>query len=622
MKIINTLNAEQRDAALSEFDKTLVVASAGTGKTSTIMARIENLLHNGARPEEIMLITFTSKAASEMLERLERYFSSDIVEKITAGTFHATALKHISASVKGMKIIQNFEARTLLKNTASRVGLNSLGEERYSNNQLLYLFGKFQSSRIESVQEFIESEIKESDTKEHRCDIYEDLYHEFQKTKAKNKMFEFNDLLLYAKQNCEDIGLNKYQHLIVDEFQDTNPLQEALIDAITPKTLFCVGDYDQSIYGFNGADISIITDFMTKYDNSAYFNLKRNYRSAPAILNLAEKVISNNERIYPKELIAEYKGVTGDEKPQLFTFHNNANQFESIASYILSIPEHKRADVAILFRGNSSAAGAEIAMKELGIAYDRKSGSSFFDRDDVKIMLACLMISTGRFKFEELLMAYFDIHASHLLLEELYRALVQADFTTSFAEHIQLSNQDKESIFVDDFFKLRKSCQSIKKPLVLLEKVFNSKLFETLLEEQIYKGADFIKEDERKIEEKKEIIRGAAGKHKTIERFIRSLDRKGQSEEDDVQKVNLMSVHASKGLEFDTVFVVDLVEKMFPNQRLVSSGGSIEEERRLFYVAVTRAKNTLWLCYPKKDKKDRTNEPSIFLKEAGFVRMS
>ena len=619
MKLINTLNIEQKQAALSKNKNSLVVASAGTGKTSTIMGRIEYLLNRGASPHEIMLITFTSKAAGEIIERLERYFDYDTVSSIMAGTFHSIALRHITKQMN-IKIIKSFEALAVFKNISSRVGLDRVAiDDKYSNKQLLQIFAKYDSTARDDLENFLIEQKSENDKREHDFSMYCNAYDEFRKLKRERLIFEFNDLLSYGIENTEMLGLRSYKHLIVDEFQDTNPLQEKLIYSIFPETLFCVGDFDQSIYGFNGADISIISEFISTHEDPGYFNLKRNYRSAPAILNLAEKVIKNNPRIYPKELIAEYKGETGNEKPQFFKFFHNANQFESIASFILTIPENKRDDVAILYRGNSSAVGAEMALKDMNIEYERIGGSSFFDRDDIQIMLACIEISYGEFSEESLLKAYYDKNVSHIQIEELYKEVKRSGFNNITSSNIHLTEQDKKSLCLDDFIKLRNQCKNLKKPVTLLKKVFSSDLFEQLIEEQAFKGSQSVNDDEQRLEKKKEILIEAAGKHKTVERFMKSLEKsKRQNNDDEIQKVKLMSVHASKGLEFNTVFIVDLVDGMFPNKRLMSSGGSLDEERRLFYVAVTRAKNNLWLCFPERDKKGNKNIPSPFLFEGGF----
>jgi len=238
-------------------------------------------------------------------------------------------------------------------------------------------------------------------------------------------------------------------------------------------------------------------------------------------------------------------------------------------------------------------------------------------------MLATITLATQRFTYEDLLKAYFDIKIPHTLLEDIFRLFKRENYNITPQTHLGLSIDNKKLSHIEELIKLRIVLKRIKKPEIALKNIFDSAFFKAMIEQQVYKGDSRIEDDERKLENKTNILISASKKHKTIERFLKSVSKPSQKKEDEQEidtKVKLMSVHASKGLEFNIVFLVDLTQKMFPNKRLMAGGGSLDEERRLFYVAVTRAKNILWLCYPKKRDNGAKNEPSVFLREGGFVK--
>lgn len=628
MQLVNGLNLEQKQASSSRAKNTLVVASAGTGKTSTIMARVEYLLNNGALPQEILLITFTNKAAIEMKKRLLKYFNHGIVEKINAGTFHAISLNAIKPFYSNLKILGDAEHRVLVRTAYSKV--KSELKIQYSNIMSPHTLAQYfktylsVSLKYDDFYEYIYTMLEKKDDNQNIAElinIYSDIYREFKGLKIAGNLFEFDDLIQYAIDFQEKLSIKHHKHLIIDEYQDTNPLQEALSKTVHYETMFCVGDYDQSIYAFNGADIDIISNFTKKHKNSMYYNLFRNYRSAPKILGLAERVIANNPRIYPKELKAEFKGRTGNEDPQYFKFETTMEQFESIAAYISSIPIEKRGDVAILYRGNSSAAGAEIALNSLNVEYDRKNSSSFFNRIDIQIILATLKLSRGTFDYKDLLVAYQDCNIKHNTLEQFYKNIKLSNFShCSYPELANNTQQYSDAVLLNlhDYIDLRKKCSKIKKPASLIKIVFDSGLFMKLIKRRAFPEGKKTDYHQYQLEEKRDMLINAAYPHKNLDLFLKSLIKKPSKEDVKNNKVQLMSVHSSKGLEFDTVFLVDLTSKMFPNSRLMNAGGSLEEERRLFYVAVTRAKNTLWLCYPTRDARNTKRDPSCFLIEAGF----
>jgi len=295
---LSRLNQEQYQAATSNNTRNLIIASAGTGKTSTIVGRIAYLLQNSIKPQEILLLTFTNKAAAEMVERVASFFGNSIASKIDAGTFHAVSYRILKQKNSKVVLKQQRELKTLFRSVFEKRSFHNISAEvpSYSGNYLYDLYQLYQNTELTADFEMW----VQQHHKEHTpyALIYADVIDEFENLKKEFGFLNFNDLLLQFREVAKKDPLH-YKEILVDEYQDTNALQGTIIDTINPPSLFCVGDYDQSIYAFNGADINIIASFTKKYPQSIVFNLSKNYRSTGAILSLANRVIQNNERIYP-----------------------------------------------------------------------------------------------------------------------------------------------------------------------------------------------------------------------------------------------------------------------------------------------------------------------------------
>ena len=393
-ELFSSLNEEQLEAATSSSPNTLVIASAGTGKTSTIVARVIHLLEQGIQPTEIMLITFTSKAAKEMVQRIKKYIQPEIANEILIGTFHATAIKllkknNLLANIKSPKVLKNIFSLAAHKYNFERYS-NDI-EHFYSISTLIQLYASFQAKG--DGKKFDDWFKDEFPTRENHFDIlhhYESIFNLYQEELEKENILGFNELLLKATQ-AKEIKTT-FAEIIIDEYQDTSKMQMNYVKAINHKRLFCVGDYDQSIYAFNGADISIIGSFTKTYPNSSVINLKKNYRSQKPILDLAQKSISINERLYPKELQITK---TDESTPvEVLKFNKQEDQYSEIAQ---RIADCKRAftDIAILFRTNATATRMELALSELNIDSIRDDSSSFFEIDEVLYTINLLRLLRG-----------------------------------------------------------------------------------------------------------------------------------------------------------------------------------------------------------------------------------
>lgn len=670
---LSKLNKEQHCAATAAMGHNLIIASAGTGKTSTIVARIAHLLNSGIKADKILLLTFTNKAASEMIERLSRYFDDRVISQITAGTFHSVSNSLLKSLNKGVILKQPSELKTLLKSITDRRQFHRISDTKgYSGAYLYDIYSLFCNSCVNG-EDFIGWFSLNYPDQAEFAEIYDDILQEFEETKTQFNYADFNDLLIKMRNELKKGARIYFDEILVDEYQDTNSLQGSLIDAFNTKSLFCVGDFDQSIYAFNGANIEIIGSFKQRYFDANIFSLNINYRSSAKILALANKVIANNPRLYPKSLEVSREGEF--KSPVLLTYDELFSQYSSVAQLIANSKYNKN-DIAIIFRNNSSADGLEVALKEQGISCKRKGGVSFFESREIKALIDLVAILVN----PRDIMAFIHIleyargvgnaHAKELfdILSSaghgnIIKGLIDPDRNSvklpakkknyqlglfdDFSEFMP-SNRFSELGFDDEFmnspalnysnlnqngaiflYELRNLLLSLDKQSnsnKIISSIMQSKIYNVIVDTLATKRATLKNgniDNELKssaidrIMAKARVLLEISNRHSSIDNFYNFLTL-GKSEMSEGQGVNLLTVHASKGLEFNLVFVVDLAEGRFPNSRLMSD---IEEERRLFYVAVTRAKDELILSYAKYDKIRKVEyQPSCFLAEAGMVK--
>lgn len=638
---IKTLNQEQKLSSISKDSHNLIIASAGTGKTSTIVARIIYLLNQNILPREIMLITFTSKAATEMRERMQRYIDKKIVEQILVGTFHSTAIhllkkNNVPFTLNVGKGMQSLFSLTYQRFIQSHPFSN---DEAYISKTLFELQSVYLAkSNGKSFQQWFIDEYPSRENQLDHLDKYESIIELHQENLKKEKLIGFNELLIKASVESQKFT-QKFKEIIIDEYQDTSYLQIQYAQSLPHKQLFCVGDYDQSIYAFNGANIEIIASFGKMYKNSKIFNLKKNYRSNKPILDLAQKVISQNKRIFPKKLEIMNKS---EEFPIIFTpYLDDEGQAFEIAK---KIKESKTFfdNIAIIYRNNSSATNIEIALKENNIECIRDDKNSFFDIDEVRYTINVLKLLNGLEKIAllEILDVFHLSKYSHLIADTLLgheRSIKDAILYPK--GNFKFSVKDKDEFFLKHHLNKKLQNKKISNlfyelyKIMLLHKRLNTKDFLTQLFD-----STFISESMKKFAEDKSVnksndfdglkfkinlgnfnkwqekLHEAIDAFGDIEKFINSLSHKKEKNDREKKAVHLLTIHASKGLEFEDVYLIDLNDKKFPNEKLMKNGGGgIEEERRLFYVVITRAKKRLELSWCLKHS-GKTLLPSSFLK--------
>ena len=668
---LSALNEEQLSAATAPLGHNLIIASAGTGKTSTIVGRIAHLLRTGVEPSSILLLTFTNKAAGEMIARLERYFPKKVVSKIESGTFHAVSYRWLKEIYPNIALKQPSELKTLFRSIYEKRNFErmNLTMQPFSATFLYEQYSLYQNASLETFDVWFLEKYEEH---EPVMDVYLDITHEFEKEKIEYGFASFNDLLLRMNSHLETNTI-PFEEVLVDEYQDTNTLQSALIDTLKPRSLFCVGDYDQSIYAFNGANIENIATYSKRYPDAEVFTLKTNYRSTAPILSLANKVIERNERIYPKKL--EVGRVVKAIPPKLLMYKDLFEQYQAIAQGIkhTHVPNDQ---IAVIFRNNSSADGIEASLREYGIPCKRKGGTSFFDAKEIKFLLDLMSLlvnpkdmmafihvfeyarGVGSALSKEFFQCFLHFGEGRLMQGVLYPKvhdlpklnpnknvqlglfdddheigsaarfkhldLESSLFNHPVLKHAKLTNDGVT--FFRDFYTLMRDIHQLEKPSDILKAAIKSTLYTNIVELlSVQRGRLKSGEvDEEKKKQAKERIQRKAGllldlsrQYKELRRFVNAMVL-GGNELSEGEGVNLLTVHASKGLEFPEVYVIDLVDGRFPNRKMMSS---IEEERRLFYVAVTRAKDRLYLSLAQFDKVKKIDyKPSQFLHEAGLVK--
>lgn len=622
------LNADQERASLSQNKNNLVIASAGTGKTSTIIARVVHLLKNGLKPHQIILLTFTSKAGKEMLERLEKFLPSSDVSQIFAGTFHAYGKALMAKDNKKVKLVVDKEIKLLLESIVKSPEFKDALENPYSASIVAEHIGLFENTRqSESFSQWLQKEFSLSlDTAseseemrlQHHIDnihVYEEMYQKYIKEKSSHGICDFNDLLKYIVVYYSS-HTSPIREVIVDEYQDTNSLQNKVLEYLARKGsgVFAVGDYDQSIYGFNGSDVGVIKRFPQKYKDVAIYNLSKNYRSSSKILDLANYGIEHNERIIPKSLEPMKKGSFDD--PTCYVYEKADQQYDEVMNFIRS-KEYEYKDVAVLFRGNISGDSIEARLIGEGIPFSRAKSKGFFDGNAISALLSLYKIGTDHHPSvaDIIHLSYFIRGAQQHDLRDL-SSVVSSSKRINMAIVSEMSKRSKKSISlfsnknIKNFVQTLKRLSSQKTPKSFFQELYQSSEYGYFFDTLMKTAAKYTKEDKlpEKIEEfesKHKLLLKIAGDCKTFNAFNRKAFY-SSSKSDTEEGVNLLSVHGSKGLEFKCVLLIDLVEGRFPNTKLADGRwGSIAEERRLFYVALTRAEEKLILFSFRKTNRGK-----------------
>jgi len=643
MDYLESLNSAQKEAVINTEGPSMVIAGAGSGKTRVLTYRIAYLINKGVDPFSILALTFTNKAAREMKERIASIIGSSEARNIWMGTFHSIFARILRVEAEKINYPSNFsiydtqDSRNLLKSIIKEMGLDDkLYKPAFVQNRISASKNSLISPK--AYREHVE--IMSDDEVSGRLKLVE-IYFEYNKRLFKSGAMDFDDLLYKTNVLLRDFPdvLYKYQHkfryLLVDEYQDTNFSQYLIVKKLAAlnENLCVVGDDAQSIYGFRGANIQNILNFKKDYSDYNLFKLEQNYRSSKTIVGAANSVIEKNRDRIKKEVW------TSNDEGEIIRVIRNLSDHEEglfVANDIFQEKNNAHLDnksFSILYRTNSQSRSMEEALRKLNIPYRIYGGLSFYQRKEIKDLLAYYRL-TANPNDEESLKRVINYPARGIGKTTLEKITIKANeldksmwqMLTTHRDQLDVNSGTKGKLA--NFVTMMKSfsaqlqsedaaalAEHIAKSTGLLRELYADKTPEGLsrfenIQELLNGIKEFTENRRAEVEEKKP----------TLSDFLLDvalLTDADQNDEDD-NKVSLMTIHASKGLEFPYVYIVGMEENLFPSQLSLNERSELEEERRLFYVALTRAEKKVTLTYAmSRYKYGSLNycEPSRFIEE-------
>ncbi len=640
---LNGLNEQQREAVLHLNGPLMIIAGAGSGKTKVLTSRIAHLMHSGVDSFNILALTFTNKAAKEMKERVEKALGSTEARNLYIGTFHSVFARILRGEAAKLGYPQSFtiydtdDSRSVLKAVINELELD---DKHYKPNIVHNRISSAKNALVGPEAYAVNSMIQAEDARSKRPAIAQ-IYAAYVARCFKNGAMDFDDLLFKMHELLRDFPevLHKYQHkfkyLLIDEYQDTNPVQYqiAKLLAAVHENICVVGDDAQSIYSFRGATIENILQFEKDYDDVKLVKLEQNYRSSKSIIEVANHVIKNNQGQIAKNLWTDND--EGEKIKQVRTMtDNDEGKFVADAIQENKLRNHfYNNDFAILYRTNAQSRSFEESLRRQGIAYKIYGGLSFYQRKEVKDYIAYLRIIANT-QDEEGLKRIINYPVRGIGKTTVEKCLVLAsEHNITFFEVLEKAkslgfkagtlNSIEEFVTMIKYFQNQLSKHNaydvavqVGKHTNIVKELFNDKSTEGLARyENVQELLNSIKEwTESPSNEDGE--QGDKGLGAYLQEITLITD--ADNDKSDADTVKLMTVHAAKGLEFACVFVVGLEETLFPSGMSVNTREELEEERRLFYVAVTRAKKHLWLSHANSRYRFGQlvqNDPSRFLEE-------
>ncbi|MFM1851917.1 MAG: hypothetical protein RIS54_1601 [Verrucomicrobiota bacterium] len=610
------LNDEQYNAVTAEPGPLLVLAGAGSGKTRTLTYRVAWLLAQGVKPSEILLLTFTNKAAKEMLHRVQDLTGIE-PGRFWGGTFHSLGHRALRIYGEAIQLPRNFtildadESESLLKQSVEAADKTFFKDKTHPRPGPLFDVLSLARNTQLSIQKTVTLYFPQYGDIQHRFGAFADAY---EKRKREQNVVDYDDLLelwlrllTEAPEVAEYFG-QRFRHLLVDEYQDTNTLQAQIVDKLAPHhRIMAVGDDAQCIYSWRGADFENIMTFEHRHPGTVLHRIETNYRSTPEILALANAVLlaQPKGRHFDKQLRASRGHM---QKPYVVQTMDDREQAEFILKRVRALIEDEgvsASEVAILYRSHFLALEVQLALSRAGIPYQITSGVKFFERQHIKDLVALLRFvynpsDTQAWQRVAVLLPKVGekgaqkIHAAALE----HASMMRQNFIDALATDDVKSKVAKDARGDWDNF-----CASLAQVASAMESGPPSGAVETAIDGwygDYLKGAfaDYLD----RLEELKALI-GFAARFEQMQDLLAQIvllnsETSDRQVDPEAEAVRLTTVHQAKGLEYDVVFLVGLADGQFPGRRSIEAG-DVEEERRLFYVAVTRAKNELYLCYPK-----------------------
>ena len=629
------LNEQQYAAVTAPPGPLLVIAGAGSGKTRTLTYRVAYLLENGVDPRNILLLTFTNKAARQMLDRVVNLLPLD-ASGLWGGTFHSIGnrmlRRHGSALgyTSGFTIMDREDQKDLLNSVVASSGIDPK-EIRFPKGDVLADIFSFVVNTERPIEELLAEKfpyflpLLEQIKDVHAC---------YERRKKSTNSVDFDDLLektLRMLKEHEEIAAyyrRQFQFILVDEYQDTNKIQADFIDLLAAEhqNVMVVGDDAQSIYSWRGANFQNILAFPRRYPAAQVFKIELNYRSVPEILQVANAAISANVQQFRKQLSATR--LTNSAKPAVVALNDGGEQAQFVAQRILELRDEgiDLNEIAVLYRAHYHAVELQLELSRRGIPYQITSGIRFFEQAHIKDVAAFIrFIANPRdevaFKRMVRLLPGIGGKSAETLWRGWEESLEKNAVIVSWSERLlpmSVGARAKRSWqqladTLDEIAPNGEPKQPTEMILSIVEAIYDD-----------YAKANFANYELRK--EDLNQLAGFARQFKDIHEFLSQLAlisnvdaEPAVNQAGDTEAVNLSSVHQAKGLEFHAVFVIWLTDGMFPSTRSLDTREAIEEERRLFYVAITRARDELYLTYPHMRLNagygDMFQRPSRFLKE-------
>ena len=643
MDFINELNESQKEAVINTEGPTLVIAGAGSGKTRVLTYRIANLLSRGVPAYRILALTFTNKAAREMQKRIATLVGSSNAGNLWMGTFHSIFSKILRVEAEHLGYSSNFtiydsqDSKNLIKSIVKDLKLDDkiykpndvLGRISMAKNNLVVAQAYAQSAKITSADQAAKKP------------MISEIYKYYQSRCKQSDVMDFDDLLLQTNILFRDFPeiLEKYQkkfdYILVDEYQDTNYSQYLIIKKLAEKhnNICVVGDDAQSIYSFRGARIENILNFRNDYPGYKLCKLEQNYRSTTTIVDAANSIISRNKEQIPKKTFSENE--EGDKIRVMKSLSDKEEGFQ-VAQEIFRISQNEQADFndfAILYRTNAQSRIMEEALRKRNIPYKIYGGLSFYQRKEIKDLIAYLRLTVNQ-NDEEALKRIIN-YPRRGIGDSTIDKLKEVSQKYNVSIWTVLCNLNKvpgtvsamTAAKLTHFRQLIEGFTEIAKEENAYETTFRiakaSGIIEDLSSDDTPEGVSRRENIQELLNAVKDFCETAykEAREDKLPSFLEGValltDQDSEKPEDN-NKVTLMTIHSAKGLEFENVFIVGMEEELFPAQQSAYSPSALEEERRLFYVALTRAEKRVIMTYSTSRYKNGNvvyPQPSRFIAE-------
>ncbi|MCT1524427.1 ATP-dependent helicase [Sphingobacterium hotanense] len=637
MDFLAGLNPSQRAAVEQTEGPVMIVAGAGSGKTRVITYRVAHLIQKGVDPFNILVLTFTNKAAKEMRERIMKVVGSE-AKNIWMGTFHSVFARILRVEAELIGYPRNFtiydtdDTKSLLRSILKEMNLD---DKLYNVN---HVYGRISSAKnnLISPQEYNKNEaIKAEDISNGRPQMGE-IYMTYAQRCYRAGAMDFDDLLFKTNVllNKYPEVLHKYQHqfryLMVDEYQDTNFSQYLIVKrlAAVNENICVVGDDAQSIYAFRGANIQNILNFQKDYPDVKVFKLEQNYRSTKMIVNAANSIIANNKNQLEKNVFSDNEEGEKIKVTRAFSDNEEGKIVAEGISQEKALKGLKYKDFSILYRTNAQSRSLEEALRKLGIPYKLYGGTSFYQRKEIKDLIAYFRLTFNP-NDEEALKRVINYPRRGIGDTTVDRIMVVADQQQvrlwDVVANAQMFLDGRSAASVGNFGTMIQSFHALAKTNSAFDTAMHiaqhSGILKELYEDKSVEGLSRYENIQELLNGIKEFSEREDLEEKGLDIFMQDialLTNDDNDKDPNADTVSLMTIHSSKGLEFPVVFIVGLEENLFPSQLSLNSRTELEEERRLFYVAVTRAEKKLFLSYATSRYRWGTLnncEPSRFLDE-------